>query len=79
MQTALGTTVFFSWGLGLVYELGAFYSLMLGIGFFIFQIFFARVWFQYFAYGPVEWVWRNLTYFKIQPLLLVKSKAEQPA
>jgi uncharacterized protein len=79
MQTFFGTMIFFSYGLGLVYELGSFYSLLLGLLIFILQIVIARLWFRYFAYGPVEWLWRNLTYFKIQPLVLSKQKINQPA
>jgi uncharacterized protein len=68
MQTAFGTLIFFSWGLGLVYELGAAVSFGLGIIIFIIQIIFAKYWVRYFQFGPVEWLWRTLTYFKIQPL-----------
>jgi uncharacterized protein len=78
MQTFFGTMIFFSYGLGLVYELGSFYSLVLGLLMFTLQIFLARMWFRYFAYGPVEWVWRNLTYLRIQPMLLPKQKISQP-
>ena len=26
------------------------------------------VWLKYFRFGPVEWVWRSLTYWKMQPM-----------
>jgi uncharacterized protein len=74
MQTVLGTMIFFSWGFGLIFQLGAFYSLLIGLVIFILQIFLARLWFNYFSYGPVEWMWRNLTYLKIYPLAIQKSK-----
>ena len=31
------------------------------------QIFLARAWMTRFRMGPVEWLWRSLTYFKLQP------------
>ena len=31
------------------------------------QIIFSHVWLHYFLYGPFEWVWRSLTYWKKQP------------
>ena len=68
MQTLFGTLIFFSYGLGLLGDIGAFTSLMLAIFLFAVQIVFARYWFKVFNYGPVEWLWRNLTYFKIQPI-----------
>jgi uncharacterized protein len=72
LQTAFGSLVFFGYGLGLLFSIGAFTSLMLGLGFFIFQVIFAHLWFRHFTYGPVEWLWRNLTYFKIYPMVRQK-------
>jgi uncharacterized protein len=72
MQTAFGTLIFFGFGLGMLFSIGAFASLVLGFAFFIFQTFFAQWWFKHFTYGPVEWLWRNLTYLKIQPMLRAK-------
>lgn len=37
------------------------------VGFFA-QAALARVWLRRFRYGPAEWLWRSLTYWKIQPL-----------
>jgi uncharacterized protein len=31
------------------------------------QIIFSHVWLRYFLYGPFEWAWRSLTYWKKQP------------
>jgi uncharacterized protein len=73
LQAFIGTMIFFSYGLGLLYELGAFYSLLLALVSFALQVVIAHTWFKYFAYGPIEWLWRNLTYFKIQKLVLSKS------
>ena len=30
----------------------------------------SSLWLHVFAFGPLEWVWRSLTYWKRQPLLL---------
>jgi uncharacterized protein len=65
MQTFFGTLIFFSYGLGLVGDLGALMCFGLALVLFVFQIVFAKVWFRYFTYGPIEWLWRNLTYLKI--------------
>ena len=29
---------------------------------------FSRLWLSRFRYGPLEWVWRGLTYLRIPPL-----------
>lgn len=41
--------------------------LTLGIN--AFQIIFSAVWLKYFAYGPMEWVWRCLTWWQRAPLV----------
>jgi uncharacterized protein len=34
----------------------------------IFQIIFSNIWLHYFQFGPFEWAWRSLTYWKKQPM-----------
>ena len=34
-----------------------------------FQIIFSHIWLRYFRFGPFEWLWRTLTYWKVQPFL----------
>lgn len=77
IQTVFGTLIFFSYGFGLLTEIGALVSFLLAIGLFIFQIYFAKFWFRYFAYGPFEWLWRNLTYLKMQPISLVERDVQE--
>lgn len=33
-----------------------------------FQLIFSPLWLRYFKFGPVEWLWRSLTYVKLQPM-----------
>jgi len=33
----------------------------------IFQLVFSTIWLRYFVFGPFEWLWRSLTYRKLQP------------
>jgi uncharacterized protein len=67
-QTVFGAFVFFGIGLGLMGKLGVATSVALGIAFYIVQIFVSRWWMRHFSMGPVEWLWRSLTYFQLQPL-----------
>jgi len=30
----------------------------------------SSLWLRVFAFGPLEWLWRSLTYWKRQPLFL---------
>ncbi len=68
VQTIFGVLIFFSFGLGLLGEIGAAIAVAIAIGLFIIQIQFSKFWFTYFQYGIFEWLWRSLTYFKIQPM-----------
>jgi uncharacterized protein len=40
------------------------YLVLLGILIFLVQIVWSHLWFRYFNYGPMEWLWRKLTYGK---------------
>jgi uncharacterized protein len=73
MQTLFGVFIFHSYGLGLLADIGAFYSFLIAMALFAFQIVFAKYWFARFNFGPVEWIWRNLTYLKVHPMSLPKT------
>ena len=32
-----------------------------------FNLIASPIWLKYFRFGPVEWLWRSLTYWKLQP------------
>ena len=68
MQTLLGIFIFFGIGFNLLDEIGASICFTIGITWFIIQIIFAKWWLKRFNFGPVEWLWRTLTYLKWQPL-----------
>jgi len=38
-----------------------------GLVFYAVQVAMSRVWLRHFRFGPVEWVWRALSYGKLQP------------
>ncbi|NCQ15510.1 MAG: DUF418 domain-containing protein [Flavobacteriales bacterium] len=71
-QTAFGLFIFYGYGLGLLLNLSGTVALGLGFIFFIFQILFSRWWFTTYKYGPLEWLWRSLTYGKKQAFRLKK-------
>ncbi len=76
MQTCFGVLIFSTLGFGLLGELGAATSFALAIVLFTLQVWISKVWMNYFNYGPVEWLWRSLTNFKMQPF--VKSRVARP-
>jgi uncharacterized protein len=67
-QSAFGVLLFYGVGLGMLGKLGAAAAVGSAIGFYVLQVFLAQAWMSRFRLGPVEWLWRSLTYFKPQPL-----------
>ena len=62
LQSVLGTAVFYNWGLGLYREVGIVYALLIGTGLVVVQYQFSRLWLRRFSHGPVEWLWKKLTW-----------------
>jgi uncharacterized protein len=52
---------------------------LLGILVYAVQILFGRWWLSRWAFGPMEWVWRSLTYGKLQPMALPARRPELQA
>jgi len=66
-QTVFGLLLFYGVGLGMLGKLGVAVAVGAAIAFYILQILLAQAWMARFKMGPVEWLWRSLTYFKLQP------------
>jgi len=69
-QTLMFTTLFYGYGFGQAFQLGP-----VGVTVWAVMIFGAQViaclwWSKRFRFGPVEWMWRSLTYLDWQPLRL---------
>jgi uncharacterized protein len=64
-QSLICTTIFYSYGLGLFGTMGPAAGLLLTLVIFLAQIFWSRWWLGRFRFGPVEWIWRRLTYGRI--------------
>lgn len=68
LQTIICTTLFYGHGFGLFGSVERWAQISIVIGIWIFQIVITNIWLRYFRFGPVEWLWRSLTYWKIQPM-----------
>ncbi len=40
-----------------------------------FNLSFSLVWLHFFSFGPLEWLWRSLTYWKLQPMFPVRRRS----
>jgi uncharacterized protein len=64
MQSLIGNFVFLHAGLGFTGQVGPVYYTLFGLMVFAFQVLISTFWLRYFHYGPFEWLWRSLTYWK---------------
>ncbi|MEM1258280.1 MAG: DUF418 domain-containing protein [Bacteroidota bacterium] len=67
LQSIIFTFILFGWGLGLIGELRQVYTFLIALVFIALQMVLSKWWLQHFKYGPLEWLWRSLTFFKVFP------------
>lgn len=68
LQTLVCTTIFYGHGLGLYGLVERWQQALIVIGVWTVVIVFANSWLARFRMGPLEWLWRSLTYGTWQPI-----------
>jgi len=68
LQTIICTTLFYGYGLGFYGRIGDAGGVLLTIAIYALQILLSVWWLHHFRFGPVEWLWRSLTYGERQPM-----------
>lgn len=68
VQNLIGLLVFSGFGLGIWNTKPAWFYLALAVAVYIVQIYFSKWWLTHYNFGPVEWIWRQLSYRKRLPL-----------
>lgn len=68
LQTLICTTLFSGWGFALFGRLDRVAQLGVVAAVWVVQLTLAPLWLRRFRLGPLEWVWRSLTYGKVQPM-----------
>ncbi|MFC1796756.1 DUF418 domain-containing protein [Pseudomonadota bacterium] len=66
--TLMFSTLFYGYGFGQLFLLGPAKTTAYAVLFFVIQVVFCSWWLSRFRFGPAEWLWRSLTYWKVQPL-----------
>lgn len=67
IQSIICTLFFYGYGWGYFHKL-KYHQLYYAVAaVWLFNIIFSVIWLQYFRFGPFEWLWRSLTYWKKQP------------
>lgn len=68
MQTVINSIIFSGIGFGLAGQTGPSIYLPWFVLLITLQIIFSKWWLSKYRFGPVEWLWRSLTYKKLQPM-----------
>ena len=72
------TTIFYGYGFGLFGRLQRFQLYYVVASLWIFQLIVSKIWLAHFRFGPMEWVWRSLTYWRKQPMRLEQPGPPEP-
>ena len=75
MHSVIALFFFTGAGFGMFGKLQRHELLFVVFSIWIFQLIISPIWLKYFEFGPIEWLWRNLSYQKMHPLR--KTKIEQ--
>lgn len=67
-QSVLCGFIFYGYGLGRFGQLGYAHVLMVAVAIYGVQIIVSPWWLRRFRFGPLEWLWRSATYWKLQPM-----------
>lgn len=68
MHSIICAIIFYGFGFGLFGELQRYELYYVVGGIWLFQLVASPIWLHYFRFGPLEWLWRSLTYRKLQPM-----------
>ncbi len=68
LQSIIATYIFYGHGMGMFGDLDRAAQAFAVLIIWVFLLVFSSFWLGYFKYGPFEWLWRSLSYGKIQPL-----------
>lgn len=77
LLTSLLCNIIFFWGPWKLYGLLEYYQLYYIVaGVWVVNLLWSALWLRRFQFGPAEWLWRSLTYWKRQPLLALAPAKE---
>lgn len=78
LQSVICVLIFFGIGLGLFGQLERTSQFLIVLGVWALQVLWSRPWLEKYRFGPLEWVWRSLTYGKKQPYIRAETNELHP-
>jgi uncharacterized protein len=68
LQTLICTTLFYGHGFGLFGSVNRVGQILIVMAIWAAQLVISPLWLRHFTFGPLEWLWRSLTYWRRMPL-----------
>ena len=78
-HSVMSSVVFLGWGLGLAGRFDYAQQLLYVLAVWTFQLVVSPIWLRRYRFGPAEWLWRSLTYWKRQPMRRGTPQPRPPA
>jgi uncharacterized protein len=75
LQVIILDLLFSKYGLDLSGKMDFIYAPVAAFALFAVDVVFCRWWLSRFRYGPFEWLWRSVTYWRLQPMRLALPQA----
>jgi len=75
MQTLICTAIFYGHGLGLYARMERKEQILIVFCIWVLQLIVSPIWLKHFRFGPLEWLWRSLTYRSRQPMRIRTEEA----
>jgi uncharacterized protein len=73
VQNIVAVFIFLNVGFGVFNTMPYWFYFVTAVAIFTIQIFISKWWLTYYNYGPIEWVWRQLSYAKRLPIKKVRE------
>ena len=75
LQSVILVTIFNGYGLGMIGHIGPTVGLIIALTLYALQMMWSPIWLSHFRFGPMEWLWRSLTYGAAQPMRITRPAA----
>ena len=68
MHSVVMTTIFYGYGFGLFGQVERSAQMGIVVAMLAVQLWLSPIWLRHYRFGPAEWLWRSLTYGRMQPM-----------
>jgi len=78
MHSVICTTIFYGHGLGLFGRVNRTTQFAIVVAIWLLQLTVSPIWLRHFHFGPLEWLWRSLTYLRWEPFARQSAATRNP-